>query len=332
MPMNIRLTSFTSTLCSLLVIAGLALTGCSPKPVSVMSVSGPDSLDVDESGEFTAEVARENQPNEAPGLPVEYDWDFGDGTSDSGTIDNENNLGASASHSFSEGGQYTVEFNATNREGQSQDSGTTTVMVVAPPEIVTINASSTNVETGQSVDFSANVEGTAPFDFEWEFGDGSSSMQESPSHSYGSEGTMSVSLTVSNRAGEDTRSLSINVEPAEGPCDRLTELNTVNFDFDRSNLDDEAQGLLDENVSALSGCPNVNVRVDAYTDHVGTDQYNLRLSERRARSVEDYYTQSGIVGSRLNTRGLGKAPEPCMKEDPGPGCRRNRRAESIPLH
>ena len=123
----------------------------------------------------------------------------------------------------------------------------------------------------------------------------------------------------------------MNVSPAIGPCDRITELNTVNFDFDMSNLDSEAQGLLDENVSAVEDCPNVNIRVDAYTDHVGSDQYNLRLSERRARSVEDYYTTHGIVASRLATRGLGKAPQPCMKEDPGPGCRRNRRAESIPL-
>lgn len=331
MPMKERLSSFSSALCSLLIVAGLALTGCSPKPVSVMSVNGPDTLNTGETGGFSAEVVRQNNPDDAPALPVNYDWDFGDGQTDSGTIDDENNLTASASHSFSEGGQYTVEFSATNRGGDSQDSGTTSVMVVAPPEIVTVNASSTNVETGQSVNFSANVQGTSPFNYQWEFGDGSTSSQQGPSHSYGTEGTNSVSLTVSNRAGSDTRSLSINVEPAEGPCDRLTELNTVNFAFDRSNLDEEAQGLLDENVSALSDCPNLNVRVDAYTDHVGTDQYNLRLSERRARSVEDYYTQSGIVGSRLNTRGLGKAPEPCMQDDPGPGCRQNRRAESIPL-
>lgn len=330
MPMKQRLTSLSTTVCSLLIAVGLAMTGCSPAPVSVVSVNGPDTLNTGESGEFAAELGRPNNPDRAPGMPVEYNWDFGDGATDSGTLDSDGMQSVTGSHAYSEGGEYTVDFQASNDEGENQASGSTTVMVVAPPEIVTVNASSTNVETGQSVNFSANVRGTDP-SYEWDLGDGSSSMQESPSHSYSSEGTKSVELTVSNRAGSDTRSLSISVVPAEGPCDRLTDLNTVNFDFDMSNLDDEAQGMLNENVSALSDCPDVNVRVDAYTDHVGSDQYNLRLSERRARSVQDYYSQNGIVSSRVNTRGLGKAPEPCLKEDPGPGCRRNRRAESIPL-
>jgi outer membrane protein OmpA-like peptidoglycan-associated protein len=121
------------------------------------------------------------------------------------------------------------------------------------------------------------------------------------------------------------------LSPAKWPCDRLTALNAVRFAFGKSNLDQEAQGLLKENVAQLSNCPDLSGRVDTNTNHVGTDQYNHRLSERRARSVQDYYSQNGIVGSRVNTRGLGKAPEPCLEEDSGPGCRRNRRAESIPL-
>jgi outer membrane protein OmpA-like peptidoglycan-associated protein len=81
----------------------------------------------------------------------------------------------------------------------------------------------------------------------------------------------------------------------------------------------------------LTNAPSFNVRIDAYTDHVGGDQYNLRLSQRRAASVVDFYTNNGISSDRIESRGLGKAPVPCLDEDPGIGCEKNRRAESHPV-
>ncbi len=324
--------SLTTTFGSLALLIIITLTGCAPDPIEVVSVNGPDSLNVDQTGDFTATLQNAEDPEDDIDKPVEYSWEWGDGTTDEGSL-TEDDMGSSVSgsHGYTEAGEFTVQVTASNDEGENQDSGQTSVVVVAPPEIVTMNASSTNVQAGDEVDFDANVRGTQPVRYQWNFGDGSAARGEEVSHIYDSEGTFSVSLEVSNRAGSAEESLTMNVSPEIGPCDRITELNTVNFEFDMSNLDDEAQGLLDENVGAVEDCPNVNIRIDAYTDHVGSDQYNLRLSERRARSVEDYYTTSGIVASRLATRGLGKAPQPCMKEDPGPGCRRNRRAESIPL-
>jgi hypothetical protein len=71
---------------------------------------------------------------------------------------------------------------------------------------------------------------------------------------------------------------------------------------------------------------------DAYTDHVGGDQYNLRLSVRRANAVQQFYTTNGVAGNRIESRGLGKAPIPCAQDDTnGKGCRANRRAESFPV-
>lgn len=107
---------------------------------------------------------------------------------------------------------------------------------------------------------------------------------------------------------------------------------TVNFDFDRSNIRDDAAQKLANNVEILKNSPGYRVRVDAYTDHIGGDQYNLRLSLRRAESVVNFYIQNGISEDRIESRGLGKAPVPCMNEDPnGRGCEKNRRAESHPL-
>ena len=117
--------------------------------------------------------------------------------------------------------------------------------------------------------------------------------------------------------------------------DRIEELNRINFDFDRYNITDRAAMLLADNVEKLRENPNVRLRVDAYTDHVGGDQYNLRLSLRRAASVVDFYTTNGISDDRIDSRGLGKAPVPCSEEEMdshSPGCEKNRRAESHPLN
>lgn len=114
----------------------------------------------------------------------------------------------------------------------------------------------------------------------------------------------------------------------------IQELHTVHFDFDRSNIDARAARLLTENVQKLLDAPGeYRVRIDAYTDHQGGDQYNLRLSRRRATAVLEFYRQNGITEDRIEARGLGKAPNPCLQQDPGArGCRADRRAESIPLH
>ncbi len=112
----------------------------------------------------------------------------------------------------------------------------------------------------------------------------------------------------------------------------IRTLGNVNFAFDRSDIDAEAATTLTNNVNMLKNAPNFKVRVDAYTDHVGGDQYNLRLSVRRANAVRDFYTSNGIAADRIEARGLGKAPVPCAVDDTnGKGCRANRRAESVPV-
>lgn len=119
-------------------------------------------------------------------------------------------------------------------------------------------------------------------------------------------------------------------DPVYLPMDAF---NTVYFEFDRSNITDAAAQDLADNVELLQNAPAFKVRVDAYTDHVGGDQYNLRLSLRRAAAVVKFYTDNGISEDRIESRGLGKAPVECSeseKEENG-GCEKNRRAESHPI-
>lgn len=111
------------------------------------------------------------------------------------------------------------------------------------------------------------------------------------------------------------------------------DLMTIYFEFDRSSITDEAAQSLTDNVSLLQEASNFTIRIDAYTDHIGGDQYNLRLSTRRANSVTEFYKDNGITEDRINSRGLGKAPVQCYSQYPeDPGCPTNRRAETKPIN
>lgn len=126
----------------------------------------------------------------------------------------------------------------------------------------------------------------------------------------------------------------VEEEPEPEP-DYIAELTSINFDFDRSDITSRASRLLAQNVQQLRDNPDVRIRVDAYTDHVGGDQYNVRLSVRRAESVANFYRTNGVSSDRIETRGLGKHPIPCTAaeaNDGTPGCEKNRVADSHPIN
>lgn len=113
----------------------------------------------------------------------------------------------------------------------------------------------------------------------------------------------------------------------------IRDFAEVNFAFDRSNLDSEAREKLSSNVEALNSNPNYTIRIEAFTDDVGGDQYNLRLSVRRANAVAEYYRENGVNSDRMTVVGLGVDPNPCMNPVSGDrGCREMRRAHTEPIH
>lgn len=118
------------------------------------------------------------------------------------------------------------------------------------------------------------------------------------------------------------------------PVEMIADLETIYFAFDRSNIDDEAARVLTRNIEELQDAPaEYEIRIEAFTDHIGGDQYNLRLSQQRANAVVDFYVDNGIAEDRIQSRGMGKAPEPCFEDDEDdPGCQANRRAETISVH
>lgn len=77
---------------------------------------------------------------------------------------------------------------------------------------------------------------------------------------------------------------------------------------------------------AISNAPNAKIEVAGYTDNVGKDAYNQKLSERRAASVRSYLVKSGVPSSQLTTRGYGKA-DPIVDNSSAENRSDNRRIE-----
>lgn len=98
----------------------------------------------------------------------------------------------------------------------------------------------------------------------------------------------------------------------------------VFFDFDESTIKPEFKPLFDNAVYVLNQSPDLTVEIQGHTDDVGTEKYNLKLSESRAQAVKDYLVEQGIDESRLTVKGFGKS-NPAEGNDTEEGRAYNRR-------
>jgi len=103
-------------------------------------------------------------------------------------------------------------------------------------------------------------------------------------------------------------------------------LNGIQFDFDKAVIKKQYYPILDEGIAALEKHPEKKVVVEGYTCNIGTEAYNLRLSERRAEAVKAYMVEKGIVADRLSTVGYGMA-NPVADNATRQGREMNRRVE-----
>lgn len=136
-----------------------------------------------------------------------YDWNFGDGSVATGVT---------ASHSYSAAGAYTISLTVTDNGGATGD-GSQAVTVVESgqsnnPPSASFSANCTdlscNFDAGNSTDSDGTIVG-----YDWSYGDGSVGTGQTSSHSFGSDGTYSVALTVTDNSGataSTTQSLSVN--------------------------------------------------------------------------------------------------------------------------
>lgn len=89
---------------------------------------------------------------------------------------------------------------------------------------------------------------------------------------------------------------------------RVITLSDVHFAFDQSALTTESKAMLASHVRSLQQDPNTQVQIAGYTSASGSEEYNQRLSERRANAVMQYLiTEGGLDSARLTQIGYGEA-------------------------
>ena len=104
----------------------------------------------------------------------------------------------------------------------------------------------------------------------------------------------------------------------------------VFFDFNRSELNDEARETLRQKADVLRDYPDIRVRIEGHCDERGTVEYNLALGERRAEASRQYLVDLGIDPDRLTTVSYGE--ERALVEGQNESAwAQNRRDEFVPL-
>jgi outer membrane protein OmpA-like peptidoglycan-associated protein len=122
--------------------------------------------------------------------------------------------------------------------------------------------------------------------------------------------------------------LNLILETRETARGLIVNLSDVVFDTASANLKPGAREKLARVSGILASHAGLRMDIEGYTDSVGTEDYNQRLSERRAESVRVYLVEQGIASTSIGATGLGKN-HPVATNDTAAGRQLNRRVELI---
>ena len=122
--------------------------------------------------------------------------------------------------------------------------------------------------------------------------------------------------------------LNVILETRETARGLIVNLSDVLFDTGSATLKPGAREKLARVAGILSAHPDLHIEIEGHTDSVGSDDYNLGLSQRRAASVQTYLLQQKISPSAVDTEGFGES-RPVATNDTAAGRQQNRRVEIV---
>lgn len=125
-------------------------------------------------------------------------------------------------------------------------------------------------------------------------------------------------------------STPMNFDASGSDSGKIEGLETVYFDYDKSNLTTSAKKVIAGNAQWLKSHPKMNMQIEGHCDARGSIEYNLSLGERRAQAVKSYMVSLGIPAARLSVISYGKE-KPLMQGDSEEAYSKNRRANFVPL-
>ena len=118
------------------------------------------------------------------------------------------------------------------------------------------------------------------------------------------------------------------LETRESARGLIVNISDVLFDFNKYTLKEGAREKLAKVSGILLAYPGLKIKLEGHTDSIGTDEYNLKLSDQRANAVLEYLVSQGVKGESLSSQGLGKG-SPVASNDTDAGRQQNRRVEMI---
>lgn len=122
--------------------------------------------------------------------------------------------------------------------------------------------------------------------------------------------------------------VTVNMELQKVEVGKSYKLNDIYYEYDSDRLTPQSELIIEEFVVFLKENPGIKVAIHGHTDNIGGYEYNMNLSERRARSVYDYLLKKGISSSRLSYDGFGFS-KPVASNDTESGRAMNRRTEFV---
>jgi len=122
--------------------------------------------------------------------------------------------------------------------------------------------------------------------------------------------------------------LNMILETRESARGLIVNINDVLFDFNKYTLKPGAREKLAKVAGILLAYPGLKVQLEGHTDSIGSDEYNLKLSEARAGAVRDYLVSQSVPTTNLTAAGFGK-DNPVASNDNAAGRQQNRRVEMV---
>lgn len=140
------------------------------------------------------------------------------------------------------------------------------------------------------------------------------------------EGYISVSDNLDLTQVAEYKEIRKDLYLAPVEVGEIIRLNNIFFDYDKATLRPESFPELERVVDFLKTSPKVEIELSGHTDDKGSDNYNLTLSQQRAKAVVDYIISKGIAPSRMIAKGYGET-KPVATNETEEGRQLNRRVQ-----
>lgn len=195
---------------------------------------------------------------------------------------------------------------SSNRKGSRGDD---LYSFVVPPKIFQVSGEVFDKETGSKIDgVTVRIIGTDGTNLKMRTQNGKFQMKLQPETEYifaaFKDGFLRDKASATTIGLEDSKDFVFDMYLT--PTDSPIKVDNINYEFGSWELLPESKIALDTLVQILVFNPTITIELMSHTDHVGSDQFNFDLSQKRAQSVVDYLIEKGINPQRLVAKGYGE--------------------------